>query len=253
MPAAAATIGHAADFSARLAFSMPNADIGTATGDAEVVIDVGARSCQRRMGVNWLPEPSLSVFLHGWLERAAIEGIWWAQQPRRRLLGRVWRPGQSASQDRLQPDAGFGDKTAQPLKTARSVDPGWESRGKWQPHWLLAGHPFCQPGNICSGVFGRNQPLLPDPAAWRNIASPQEHQPAATVREHLAAQIPSASAGATHERALAQHKPIHPLFVNLGHQVFLRRCGRRRSACPYVMSACCWPQSPRSTPAGRRM
>ena len=56
-------------------------------------LSIGAQAVNGSVGVNWLPEPSLSVFLHGWLggrsfETAVQQGYRAASQ----LLGVVWRP-----------------------------------------------------------------------------------------------------------------------------------------------------------------
>jgi hypothetical protein len=56
-------------------------------------LSLGAQAVNGSEGVNWLPEPSLSVFLRGWLggrpfEQAVQDGYRAAS----RLLGLVWRP-----------------------------------------------------------------------------------------------------------------------------------------------------------------
>jgi hypothetical protein len=56
-------------------------------------LSLGARAVNGSVGVNWLPEPSLSVFLHGWLGGQTFEeAVQDSYRAASRLLGLVWRP-----------------------------------------------------------------------------------------------------------------------------------------------------------------
>ncbi len=55
-------------------------------------LSVGARAVNGALGVNWLPEPSLSVFLHGWLGGQPFgQAVRRSNRAASRLLGQVWR------------------------------------------------------------------------------------------------------------------------------------------------------------------
>lgn len=61
-------------------------------------LSIGARAVNGSEGVNWLPEPSLSVFLHGWLGGQTFEeAVQDSYRAASRLLGLVWRPQGSRS------------------------------------------------------------------------------------------------------------------------------------------------------------
>jgi len=70
-------------------------------------LSLGAQAVNGSTGVNWLPEPSLSVFLNGWLGgRPFGEAVERSYRAGSRLLGQVWRPvkdeaGQATSHPRL--------------------------------------------------------------------------------------------------------------------------------------------------------
>jgi hypothetical protein len=54
---------------------------------------LGARVCNGAAGVNWLPEPSLSVFLRGWLGGLSYgEAVRRSHTAARTWGARVWRP-----------------------------------------------------------------------------------------------------------------------------------------------------------------
>ena len=54
---------------------------------------IGAQAVNGAMGVNWLPEPSLSVFLANWLGGQAFgDSVERSYRVASRLLGLVWRP-----------------------------------------------------------------------------------------------------------------------------------------------------------------
>ncbi len=58
----------------------------------EAWLSVGAQAVNGSVGVNWLPEPSLSVFLHGWLGgRPFGEAVKRSNRAASRALGLVWR------------------------------------------------------------------------------------------------------------------------------------------------------------------
>ncbi|HRX04903.1 MAG TPA: hypothetical protein P5148_17275, partial [Anaerolineae bacterium] len=64
------------------------------------------------VGGNWLPEPSLSVFLHGWLGgRPFGESVERSNRAASRLLGQVWR-GQGSPHPKIASSQMlvFGDK-----------------------------------------------------------------------------------------------------------------------------------------------
>ena len=55
-------------------------------------ISIGARAVNGAVGVNWLPEPSLSIFLNGWLGgRSFGESVRRSNRIASRALGQVWR------------------------------------------------------------------------------------------------------------------------------------------------------------------
>jgi hypothetical protein len=61
-------------------------------------LSLGAQAVNGSEGVNWLPEPSLSVFLHGWLGGQTFEeAVQDSYRAASRLLGLVWRPQGSRS------------------------------------------------------------------------------------------------------------------------------------------------------------
>lgn len=56
-------------------------------------LSIGAQAVNGSEGVNWLPEPSLSLFLRGWLGgRPFGEAVRESYRVASRLLGLVWRP-----------------------------------------------------------------------------------------------------------------------------------------------------------------
>ncbi|MFZ2359364.1 MAG: hypothetical protein WA040_08460 [Anaerolineae bacterium] len=56
-------------------------------------LSLGAQAVNGSEGVNWLPEPSLSVFLRGWLGgRPFEEAVQRSYRAASRALGLVWRP-----------------------------------------------------------------------------------------------------------------------------------------------------------------
>lgn len=56
-------------------------------------LSIGAQAVNGSEGVNWLPEPSLSVFLRGWLGGRPFEqAVQDSYRAASRLLGVVWRP-----------------------------------------------------------------------------------------------------------------------------------------------------------------
>lgn len=61
-------------------------------------LSIGAQAVNGSEGVNWLPEPSLSVFLRGWLGGRPFEqAVQDSYRAASRSLGLVWRPQTSAS------------------------------------------------------------------------------------------------------------------------------------------------------------
>jgi hypothetical protein len=56
-------------------------------------LSIGAQAVNGAVGVNWLPEPSLSVFLRNWLGGATFEqAVQRSYRAASRVLGLVWRP-----------------------------------------------------------------------------------------------------------------------------------------------------------------
>jgi hypothetical protein len=56
-------------------------------------LSIGAQAVNGSEGVNWLPEPSLSVFLRNWLGGATFEqAVQRSYRAASRVLGLVWRP-----------------------------------------------------------------------------------------------------------------------------------------------------------------
>jgi hypothetical protein len=56
-------------------------------------LSIGAQAVNGSVGVNWLPEPSLSVFLRAWLGGATFEqAVERSYRAASRVLGLVWRP-----------------------------------------------------------------------------------------------------------------------------------------------------------------
>lgn len=56
-------------------------------------LSLGAQAVNGSVGVNWLPEPSLSVFLHGWLGGSTFaRAVERSNRAASNLLGTVWRP-----------------------------------------------------------------------------------------------------------------------------------------------------------------
>jgi hypothetical protein len=56
-------------------------------------LSIGAQAVNGSEGVNWLPEPSLSVFLRGWLGGQSFEeAVDDSYRAASRVLGVVWRP-----------------------------------------------------------------------------------------------------------------------------------------------------------------
>ena len=82
-------------------------------------LSIGAQAVNGAVGVNWLPEPSLSVFLRGWLGgRSFEEAVQDSYRAASRLLGWVWRPqpgraGQRQPHDKIASSRMeiFGDGT----------------------------------------------------------------------------------------------------------------------------------------------
>ncbi len=59
---------------------------------AEEWLSLGAQAVNGSVGVNWLPEPSLSLFLRGWLAGQSFEqAVERSYQVASRVLGLVWR------------------------------------------------------------------------------------------------------------------------------------------------------------------
>lgn len=59
-------------------------------------LSLGAQAVNGSVGVNWLPEPSLSVFLRHWLGGATFEqAVQRSYRAASRALGLVWRPQSS--------------------------------------------------------------------------------------------------------------------------------------------------------------
>jgi hypothetical protein len=68
-------------------------------------LSVGAQAVNGSEGVNWLPEPSLSVFLRGWLGGQSFEeAVQDSYRAASRLLGLVWRPQGSRAGSRQPHD-----------------------------------------------------------------------------------------------------------------------------------------------------
>ncbi len=56
-------------------------------------LSIGAQAVNGAVGVNWLPEPSLSVFLRNWLGGATFEqAVQRSNRAASRVLGLIWRP-----------------------------------------------------------------------------------------------------------------------------------------------------------------
>lgn len=56
-------------------------------------LSLGAQAVNGSVGINWLPEPSLSVFLRNWLGGATFEqAVQRSYRAASRVLGLVWRP-----------------------------------------------------------------------------------------------------------------------------------------------------------------
>ena len=74
---------------------------------AQEWLSIGAQAVNGSAGVNWLPEPSLSVFMHGWLGgRPFEEAVERSYRAASRVLGLVWRPqpsraGAAQSHDKI--------------------------------------------------------------------------------------------------------------------------------------------------------
>ncbi len=61
-------------------------------------LSLGAQAVNGSVGVNWLPEPSLSVFLRNWLSGATFEqAVQRSYRAASRTLSLVWRPQASRS------------------------------------------------------------------------------------------------------------------------------------------------------------
>jgi hypothetical protein len=61
---------------------------------APVWLALGARAVNGAVGVNWLPEPSLSIFLRNWLRgRTFADAVLRSHRAAIRWGGRLWRPG----------------------------------------------------------------------------------------------------------------------------------------------------------------
>ncbi len=61
-------------------------------------LSLGAQAVNGAVGVNWLPEPSLSVFLRAWLGGATFEqAVQRSYRAASRVLGLIWRPQASRS------------------------------------------------------------------------------------------------------------------------------------------------------------
>jgi hypothetical protein len=68
-------------------------------------LSIGAQAVNGSVGVNWLPEPSLSVFLRGWLSGQSFEqAVQRSYRAASRTLGLVWRPQGSRDGVRLPHD-----------------------------------------------------------------------------------------------------------------------------------------------------
>ena len=68
-------------------------------------LSLGAQAVNGAVGVNWLPEPSLSVFLRNWLGgRPFGEAVARSYRAASRALGLVWRAqdGQIHPEDRIE-------------------------------------------------------------------------------------------------------------------------------------------------------
>lgn len=66
-------------------------------------LSLGAQAVNGAVGVNWLPEPSLSVFLSGWLGGLPFErAVERSYRAASRALGLLWRP-QNTGDGRLEP------------------------------------------------------------------------------------------------------------------------------------------------------
>ncbi|MEZ4770927.1 MAG: hypothetical protein R2844_21230 [Caldilineales bacterium] len=79
---------------------------------AQEWLSIGAQAVNGAIGVNWLPEPSLSVFLNGWLGgRPYGDAVQRSNQVASRALGQVWR-GHSAPHPKIASSQMlvFGDK-----------------------------------------------------------------------------------------------------------------------------------------------
>lgn len=75
-------------------------------------LSIGAQAVNGAVGLNWLPEPSLSVFLHGWLGgRPFGDSVRRSNRAASRLLGQVWR-GRDGSHPKIASSRMlvFGDK-----------------------------------------------------------------------------------------------------------------------------------------------
>ncbi len=60
---------------------------------AEDWLSIGAQAVNGSVGVNWLPEPSLSVFLYNWLHGQPFDvAVERGYRAASRVLGLVWRP-----------------------------------------------------------------------------------------------------------------------------------------------------------------
>ncbi len=56
-------------------------------------LSLGAQAVNGAVGVNWLPEPSLSVFLRNWLGGASFEqAVQRSYRAASRVLGLIWQP-----------------------------------------------------------------------------------------------------------------------------------------------------------------
>jgi hypothetical protein len=70
---------------------------------AEDWLSIGAQAVNGAVGVNWLPEPSLSVFLHGWLGgRPFGESVARSYRASSRVLGQVWRAQDGQSHPKIE-------------------------------------------------------------------------------------------------------------------------------------------------------
>jgi hypothetical protein len=80
---------------------------------ADAWLDLGARAVNGSVGVNWLPEPSLSVFLRSWLGGKTFgEAIARSQKVASRALGLAWRSRDGLPHPRIASSsmAVFGDE-----------------------------------------------------------------------------------------------------------------------------------------------